>query len=199
MFAQRHQKLVIELTRVMAVAVALLMLTVLTVARSQAAFSDTTVNTGSAFSTGTVVLTDDDGGATALFNAVALSPGTPVEKCIVVTYTGTLTDADIKLYGTSTGDLAQYIDTTIEVGSGGAFDPVGTGCVGFVADAAPIYTGTLLAFSTAHTDWSDGFATHTATANPTAKTIKFTVEVQNDPLAQNKTATADFTWEAQDQ
>lgn len=196
MFAQRHQKLVIELTRVMAIAVALLMLTVLTVSRSQAAFSDTTDNPANGFNTGTVVLTDDDGGTTALFNAVILSPGTPNVNCIVVTYTGTLTPADIRLYGTSAGALAPYLDTTIEVGTGGAFD----NCAGFVPDAAPvIYTGTLAAFSTAHTDWATGLATHTAAANPTAKTLRFTVEVQNNPLAQNKTASADFTWEAQDQ
>jgi hypothetical protein len=195
MFAQRHQKLVIELTRVMAVAVALLMLTVLTVSRSQAAFSANTDNVANGFNTGTVDLTDDDGGATALFNAVALSPGTPVENCIVVTYTGSLTPADIKLYGTSAGDLAPYLDTTVEVGSGGAFGD----CTTFVPDAGlPLYDGTLSAFSTAHTDWSNGLATFTAPATSTAKTLKFTVEVQNTPLAQNKTATADFTWEAQD-
>ncbi len=197
MFAQRHQKLVIELTRVMAVAVALLMLTVLTVSRSQAAFSANTVNTANGFTTGTVDIADDDGGATALFNAVALSPGTAVENCIVVTYTGDLTPADIKLYGTSSGALAPYLDTTIDVGTGGAFG----NCATFVEDTpgVPLYSGTLAAFSTAHTAWVNGLATFTAPATSTAKTLRFTVEVQNNPLAQNKTAAADFTWEAQDQ
>ena len=195
MFAQRHQKLVIELTRVMAIAVALLMLTVLTVSRSQAAFSDTTANTANGFNTGTVVLTDDDGGATALFTATALSPGTPVEACIEVTYSGTLTPADIKIYGTSAGTLAPYLNTTIEIGDGGIFND----CTSFTPDGAALFTGTLSAFSTAHSGWVNGLATHTAAANPTVKSFRITVEVQNNPLAQNKTATADFTWEAQDQ
>lgn len=193
MFAQRHQRLVIELTRVMAVAVALLMLTVLTVSRSQAAFSDTTDNAGSAFASGTVVLTDDDGGATALFTATGLTPGIPVEECIVVTYSGDLTPADIKIYGTAADTLAPYLDLTIETGTGGAFG----NCGAFAPDAA-IFTGTLQAFSDAHSDWSDGLASFTAAANPTPKTFRFTVEVQNVPLAQGKAATADFTWEAQD-
>ena len=56
MLTRRHQKLVIELTRVLAIAVALLMLTVLIITRSQAAFSDTTVNPSNSFASGYRIL-----------------------------------------------------------------------------------------------------------------------------------------------
>lgn len=194
MFAHRHQKLVIELTRVMAIAVALLMLTVLTVSRSQAAFSDTTDNTGIAFATGTVAISDDDGGTTALFNSLGMSPGAPEEKCIEVTYDGTMTPADIKMYGTTSGDLAPFLNLTIEMGTGGTF---ATDCTAFTG--ASIYTGTLAGFTLApHLDWSDGLATFSPAATGESRVFKFTVEVQNLPAAQNKTANASFTWEAQD-
>lgn len=168
------------------------MLTVLIVTNSRAAFSDTTDNTTNTFASGSVVITDDDAGS-ALFTASAMTPGTPIVDCITLTYSGTLTPADIRMYGTSSGTLAGYLDTTIEVGTGGSFG----NCTGFTPSST-IYTGTLTNFSTTHTNWTTGLATFTAAANPTSRTLRFTVEVQNDPAAQAQSASADFTWEAQD-
>ena len=192
MLTRRHQRLVIELTRVMAIAVALLMLTVLVVNRSQAAFSDTTVNPGNSFAAGSVVLTDDDSG-TALFTATAMTPGVPVVDCIVVTYSGTLTPADIRMYGTSAGVLAPFLDTTIEIGTGGVFG----NCAGFTPTST-LYTGTLDNYSTTQTNWATGLVAFTAAVNPTVQTFRFTVDVQNNPAAQGQSATAAFTFEAQD-
>lgn len=191
MFAHRHQKLVVELTRVMAIAVALLMLTVLTVSRSEAAFSATTDNTGIAFATGSVAISDDDG-ATALFNVPAMSPGTSEVKCIEVTYDGTAVPADVKIYGTSAGTLAPFLDVDVAIGTGGTF----ADCTGFVG--ASIYNGTLDAFSTTHVDWSNGLATFSPAVSGESRVFRFTVDVQNVTAAQDKTATASFTWEVQD-
>ena len=46
---------------------------------------------GNYFNGGTVTLTDDDGGATALFAVAGMEPGQTVEGCIEVTYAGTIT------------------------------------------------------------------------------------------------------------
>ncbi len=192
MLIYRHRNLVLGIVRLTAVAASLLMLTVLIVTNSRAAFSDTTDNTTNTFTSGSVVITDDDTGS-ALFTASAMTPGTPVVDCITVTYSGTLTPADIRMYGTSSGTLAGYLNTTIEVGTGGSFG----NCTGFTPSST-IYSGTLTNFSTTHTNWATGLATFTAAANPTSRTLRFTVDVQNNPAAQGQSATADFTWEAQD-
>ena len=192
MVLNRHRKRFTSLIRLMAVATAMLMLTVLIVTHSEAAFSDTTVNTANSFTTGSVVLTDDDTGS-ALFTAAAVTPGVAVIECITVTYSGTLVPADIRMYGTSAGVLAPYLDATIEVGTGGSFGS----CAGFVPTST-IYAGTLANFSGTHTGWATGLATFTAATNPASRTLRFTVDVQNVPAAQSQTGSVDFTFEAQD-
>jgi len=188
----RHRHLVISLARLTAIATSLLVLTVLIVGSSRAAFSDTTINTANSFATGTVVVTDDDTGS-ALFTATGMSPNNPVVNCITVTYSGSLVPADLRMYGTSAGALAALLDVTLEVGTGGSFDS----CAGFTPTAT-IYTGTLSTFSTTHTNWATGLATFTAPANPTSRTLRFTVDVQDVPAAQGQTASADFTFEVQE-
>jgi hypothetical protein len=191
MFVHRHRSLIVGSVRLTAIAAALLLLTVLTVTRSQAAFSDTTDNTGNSFASGSVVLTDDDTG-TAMFTVTAMTPGTPAVECITVTYSGSLTPADIRMYGTSSGALAPYLDTTIEVGTGGSFG----NCAGFTPSST-IFNNTLANYSTTHTNWTTGLAAFSAPANPTSRTLRFTVDVQDNPAAQTQTASADFTFEAQ--
>lgn len=180
-----------SVSRLAAVVAALVVMGALTMQSSRAAFSDTTVNTANAFSTGSVVLTDDDTD-TAMFNATDMSPTTPIVECITVTYSGSIVPAPIKLYGTATGTLAPYLDVTIEEGTGGQFGD----CTGFTA-ASTLFTDTLDSFAASHTAWGDGLAVHTALANPTDRTLRFTVQVQDDNAAQGLTASADFTFEAQ--
>jgi hypothetical protein len=192
MLINRHRNAVLGLVRLTAVAASLLMLTVLIVTNSRAAFSDTTINSSSTFASGSVVITDDDTGS-ALFTASAMTPGSPVVDCITLTYSGTLTPADIRMYATSSGALAPYLDTTVEVGTGGSFG----NCTGFTPSST-IYAGTLSNLSTTHTNWATGLATFTAATNPTSQTLRFTVDVQNVTAAQGQSASADFTWEAQD-
>ena len=192
MFIRRHQQMVVSIVRLTAVATSMLMLTVLIVTSSRAAFSDSTVNTTNTFATGSVVITDDDLGG-ALFTASAMTPGVPVVECITLTYSGSLLPADIRMYGVSGGALAPFLDTTVEIGNGGSFG----NCAAFVPTST-LYTGTLDNFSTVHTNWATGLPTFTATINPTVQTLRFTVDVQNVPAAQNQSGTADFTFEAQD-
>lgn len=193
MLIHRHNKLFTALVRLSAVATAMLMLTVLIVTHSEAAFSDTTDNTSNTFATGSVVLSDDDGGSTAMFTATGMTAGVPVVECITVTYSGTLVPAQVRLYGTTSGVLAPYVDTTIEVGSGGSFGD----CTLF-SPTATIYNDTLANFPVNHFDWASGQAVFSPAVNPESRTLRFTVTVQDVPAAQGQSAAADFTFEAQD-
>ena len=84
------------------------------------------------------------------------------------------------------------LDTTIEIGTGGSFGD----CTGFTPTAT-LFNNTLENFAATHTDWASGLATFTAAANPTSRTFRITVEVQDNPLAQGSTSTADFVFETQ--
>ena len=166
------------------------------VTASIAAFSDTTDNTGNTWSTGTVVLTDDDGGSGILFTVVGMKPLDVVTNCIVVTYEGTLLPADVVLYGVSGGTgLDAYLDLIVEEGTGGIFN----NCSGFSATSTVYTGGTLADFAVAHTNFGNGAGTWTPSANPESVTFKFTATLQDNNAAQGLDATATFTWEAQNQ
>ena len=125
--------------------VASLMVTILTVGRSEAAFTATTASSSS-FATGTVVLTDDDSGS-ALFTATGMTAGSSVTDCITVTYSGTIVPAPIRMYGSTTGTLDTYLDAIIEIGTGGSFGD----CTGFTPTST-LFTNTLANFSATHTN-----------------------------------------------
>lgn len=158
---------------------------------SKAAFTATTSNSSSNWATGSVVLSDDDSG-TAMFSSSNMTAGQSVVKCIAVTYSGTLTSGvSVKLYGTSSGALASYLNLTVEQGTGGGFGR----CTGF--SGSQIYSGTASGFSSTYTGFGAGLTGFSPSANPETHTYRFTITVQNDNNAQNKTATADYSWEAQ--
>lgn len=171
---------------------AVLLVGILVVTASSAAFSGTTDNSGNTWSAGTVILTDDDAGS-AMFTASDMAPGASVIECIVVSYSGTLVPSDVNLYGVSGGiGLDAYLDVIIEEGSGGIFG----NCVGFAASST-IYTGTLANFAATHTNFANGAGAWNPAANPESKTYRITVTVQDNNLAQGLNDTATFTWEAQ--
>jgi hypothetical protein len=157
-----------------------------------AAFSGTTSNGGNAFAAGTVYLTDNDAAA-VMFNVSGMRPSDAARtSCITVTYGGSL-NADVKLYGaTSSTGVEQYLNLKIETGTSAA--PFGS-CAGFVAGAT-LYNDTL---ANLPSSWATGIAD--TSANPWtaghAQTYRFTVSLQNNAAAQGKTATATFTWEAE--
>ena len=113
-------------------------------------------------------------------------------KCIAVTYTGTLVSGvNVKLYGTASGALAQYLDLTVDQGTGGGFGSF----AGF--SGSQTYSGTVNAFAATYTNFGTGLAGFAPVANPETHVYRFTVTVQSNNAAQSKTATADYTWEAQ--
>jgi predicted ribosomally synthesized peptide with SipW-like signal peptide len=166
------------------------------------AFSDTTTNDGNQFTSGTVVIDDDDGGS-AIFNLSGMKPSDTDSGCIKVTYTGSLAST-VRLYGSTTGSgLDQYLDLKVTRGtSSGSFDS----CTGFTADgtdyigqgAGVVYNGTLQGFPDSYgaglVDPTSG-SPETWT-NPETHAYKFQVTLQDNSAAQGKNATQQFTWEA---
>lgn len=183
-------------TRALAVAASVAVVGVLTISASRAAFTATTNNGSNTFAAGTVVLGDDDN-AGVMFSLNSMKPGDTTTRCINVTYTGSLA-ADVKLYGSVAGTgLATYLNTTIDIGTGAAggatFD-----CTGFTL-GSNLRGGTLEAFGTANTNFGNGLAGWTGATNPSTRSYRITTTLQNDNAAQGLTASATFTWEAQNQ
>jgi hypothetical protein len=164
---------------------------------SYSAFSSTTTNPTSNWAAGTVALVDDDSN-TALFNASNLKPGSNGNKCIAVTSNGSL-PGPVKLYAsgaaTGTKSLSDFINITVDEGTGGTF---AGGCSGF--SGTQVYTGTLTAFGTTKTSYATGVGSWTTsgTAGDTkVYRITYTVSSSTPDTAQGGTAALGFTWEAQ--
>lgn len=166
---------------------------------SQAAFTATTANAGNSWSSGQVVLGDDDSNAALFATLTGLKPGAGATgtgtKCIKVTYTGNLATT-VKLYTTAAsyaGTLGTYLDMVIDEGSTvGDFST----CTGFVV-SNNIYTGTLANFASTKTSHANGVGTWGPSVNPTVMVYRFKWTLQDTDSAQNKTAGIGFTFEAQ--
>ncbi len=107
---------------------------------SQAAFTATTRNAGNAWSTGQVLLTDDDKGV-AGFTVENMVPGDSGEKCITVT-SGSTVAGEVRAYVANLAPakgLEDRITFKVEVGEGGSF----ADCTGFVPADRPGAPGPL--------------------------------------------------------
>jgi hypothetical protein len=175
----------------LALPIALLISSALVYQASRAAFTDTTGTGSNTWSAGPVVIDNSTNGST-IFTATNLKPGDHDEYCIVVTYTGTL-NADARLYATVTGSLAQYLDLVVEEGTG----TPSSNCTGFTQVSTLSGGGaTLDSFGTAHHDFGSGVSAWAPHTNDT-KAYRIYYNVQDNNLAQGLTASATFTWEAQ--
>jgi hypothetical protein len=180
------------LVRLIAFVAAFALVSFLVVTRTRAAFDATTQNPSNAFSAGTVTLTDDDAGS-AMFNATNMKPLDTVVHCITITYSGSITPAAVRMHASIGGTgAATYLDLTVEDGTGGSFGS----CTGFSASST-LFTGTLGGFAAAHNNWANGLAHWSPATTPSSRTLRFTATLQDNNAAQNLTATAVFTWEAQ--
>lgn len=171
------------------------------------AFSATTTNAGNQISAGTVAIGDNDGGS-ALYSLTNVKPGESVEKCIKVTYTGSL-NSDVRLFVTGAGgSLAQYVDVTITPGtqSSSTFPS----CTGFTADTAgALYTGTLSNLVSAKGSYENGLVDYPGNGLTSGKWVNndavvykvvATLSSSAPEAAQGATTNAHtFTWEARNQ
>lgn len=146
----------------------------LVIRTSSAVFTAQTDNTGNSLEAGTIVLTDDDGGAAAL-TMTNIAPGEFSQKCIVVEYDGTLDPEAVKVFstsaftttpaasgpGTAAAAMQNQVNITIEQGaatSGGSFN----NCTGFVSGATLVNAVPL---STWHAN-ATSYATGVGSWNP---------------------------------
>lgn len=162
------------------------------------AFSSSTTNPGNSFSAGTVDISDNDAGS-AMYQLTNQKPGVATDRCIRVTYSGSL-DSAVKLYSSAVGAGAQYVDLTVTPGTQGA--AAFPSCAGFSASGPAIYTGTLASFASSHSSWADGLTAPgplaAAWSTNDEVVYRFSVSLQDDNAAQGAVSgTHSFTWEAQ--
>ena len=155
---------------------------------------------GSTYAAGTVAVSDNDSGQ-ALYTLAGLEPGTVTERCITVTYEGTL-DGEMRLYTDSAlGALAPYLDLTITPGTQTG-NPAPGSCANFAPDGGALFDGTLAGFGSAHGGWSSGLAdtgpgAATSWTAGSAVVYRLTLKVQDTDAAANKTTGAHrFVFEA---
>lgn len=133
---------------------------------SFSAFTSAASNDNNRLSAGTVVLADNDGGTTPLYDMSAATPGATQTSCIRVAYTGSL-PATVKIFTPSTiGALGSEVNLKIEAGTQAS--PSYPSCTGFVADTtlfdaalstfATSYGGGITDFPGSGTSWGNGDA-----------------------------------------
>jgi hypothetical protein len=171
------------------------------------AFSSQTENPGNVVTAGTVVLEDNDGG-TALYAMTTAKPGESKTSCIKVTYKGSL-PATVKLFiptSTPIGELGPYVNLKVEAGT--QTSSTFPSCEGFtpLATSPTLYEGTLSAFATEHSSFTNGVTTNPASATKwetnNALVYRFTATLSSSAPESAQGATTGshaFRWEAQNQ
>jgi hypothetical protein len=172
---------------------------------SYSAFNATTANPANNWAAGSVVLADDDGGSTAMFNAVNLKPGSTGSKCIVVTSSGTLASA-VKLYATgyntttaATVAFGTYLDLVIDDVTDGTFASTSAECLALAPIGTNDFTGTLASFASSKTNFGNGVSDWAPAAGSVSRTyrVTYTLNASTPNTAQLGNAQVGFTWEAQ--
>jgi hypothetical protein len=171
------------------------------------AFSSSTENPGNNFDAGTVFISDNDANS-ALYNVINRRPGDFVERCIKVTYGGSLS-SDVKLYlpDAINAQVGDYTSLSITSGTGDQAD-----CSNFTADASGsnVYTGELDDFRAAYNSYANGLLdfplAKTKWDTNDAVTYKFRVELQDDNTANKpgggtgyQSGAHKYVWEARNQ
>ena len=177
-----------------ALALSFIAISVLVVTSSRAAFVAQNDNVSNQVTSATIDLTDNDSGTAMFANVTGLVPGATEERCIDVTYSGSVNPTAVLLYasGAPTGTLAPYLDLTVEVGSDAT--PSFRDCTGF-ASAGTVYSGTVAGFATAHGGYATGVSTWDPTGGPETRTFRFRLSVQDTAAAEGLTSTFGFSWE----
>jgi hypothetical protein len=157
-------------------------------AGTYAAFWSRAENPSNRLEAGTVYLSNNATGV-ILTIAGARPSDPPISGCVVVTYGGNL-DAAVKLYGSTTGDIAPYLNLTVETGT--TSSPFNS-CATFSASGT-LYDGLLSAYPT---DYAAGIADPDAAwTSGEQHAYRITVSVTNVAAAQGRSGEATFTWEA---
>lgn len=170
---------------------------------STAAFTATTRNAGNSWSTGQVLLTDDDQGR-AGFTVNGLVPGQTGQKCLVVT-SGSTVPGEVRSYTqnlqASGQGLADRILFKVEQGTGGTFDD----CTGFTPAPGALPAQSLTTLSQVNHDYASGGGAWSTSGTPgESRTYRGTwtfdttglTQAQIDSL-QGSQVSVDMVWELQ--
>jgi hypothetical protein len=159
-------------------------------------FTATAKNEGNSFETGSISLTDGDS-AHVLFDLDGLEPASGVQsRCVKVSYgsTGALRST-VRLFGTSSGALSEYLNVKVTRGSFAGGAPGANGCDGFSADAnGVLFDDTLDVYPRS---WDDGIVDpDTQWQAGDSAVYRFDVAVADTDDAQGKSASHAFSFEA---
>jgi hypothetical protein len=158
------------------------------------AFSSTTSNSGNDFAAGSVTIGDNDSDAAA-YDVTNAEPGAYEERCIKVTYAGSLTST-VTLYRsafTGGSGLDDFVDVAVTKGTGDQAN-----CSDF-SGSTSVYSGELDAFPASY---GSGLSLTNGSGNAAwsqndAVTYRVRATLQDDNGAQGLTAgTHSLTWEA---
>jgi hypothetical protein len=199
---RRGRSLNSRVLQLSAFALSFILVALLVVTSSRAAFVAQNDNIANSVSSATIDLTDNDSN-TAMFAAgtvTNLMPNTPEERCITVSYTGNITPTEVKMYIASalpSTDLADYLNLKIEIG---AATNTFRDCTGFNPTTTLFgsVSNDLYGFATAYPNYATSLATGwtpTPTGPDSARTFRFTISVQDVPAAEGKSTTFGFSWE----
>ena len=170
--------------RAFAAAMSVLAIATFVVNRSATALStDGTVNAAEV-SSGTIELSDDDGGR-SLFDLADMVPGRSTSECITIRYDGSILPVDLELEAQVEGDLGPYLDVEVEQGSTGAF----ADCERFRPERV-VYTGTLDRMAA-----GDRIALERILNQGESRVYRFRFTLQDSNEALGRSATVGFVWE----
>lgn len=135
-----------------------------------------------------------------MFSVAGLLPGGGGQKCLVVTYGGSVS-ATVKVYATgyaTTNAAGAYLNLTIEEGSGSSFAGSGpSSCSGFTPSAT-LYAGTLDGFAATSSSFASGVGSFTPTGAGQTRVFRFSYTLDHaapDAVQAGVTGTG-FSWEA---
>jgi hypothetical protein len=133
---------------------------------------------------GSVSITDDDGGH-SLVELDNMAPGRPHEQCINVVYDGTIVPVTLTLSVRSNGELADFVMTDIERGSGGEYGD----CDDFEPEER-IFDGTLSDLGA-----RDEMPLGSLRNRGESTSFRFVFELADEQAALGLTTATDFIWE----
>jgi hypothetical protein len=191
---RRRRSLNMVAIQVSGAALSFILIALLVVTSSRAAFVAQNDNTANQVTAASIDLADNDSGSAMFNNVTGLMPGNNVDSCIDVTYSGTANPTAVLLYinGSPTGTLGQYLNLTIDIGND-TTDAFGT-CTNF-ASTAQLWSGTLDAFVAAHPNYALGLSTWDPAPGSETKTFRFRLSVQDNAAAEGLNSTFGFSWE----
>lgn len=172
---------------------------------SQAAFTADTRNAGNSWSTGQVLLTDDDEGR-AGFTVENMVPGDTGSRCLTVTSNSTV-PGQVRAYTENLAESAQGLEDHIlfevEIGEGGSF----ANCDDFVPEDRPDAPGPLplATLGDVNSDYASGGAAWTTDGTPgESKVYRGSWEFNTDGMTQQEIdalqgarVSMDMVWELQ--